>query len=171
MNRLQPRIPTDSALGVCQRHLLWQMSRSEWDRDGQNPIPSDLISAMAIFAMATKEEKSNLELFLADEPYMPGLAEEDYTAAEVVKPTSFSNVNVTEEVFKSKVDEAFRKRMAKVLSPKAIEECIASQVYARCVQNKFKEMKKDNNNLSLSQEKVLRGHIASLMHCLFLVFG
>ena len=149
MNRLQPRIPTDSALGGCQRHLLWQMSRSEWDRDDQNPIPSDLISAMAIFAMATKEEKSNLELFLADEPYMPGLAEEDYTAAEVVKPTSFSNVNVTEEVFKSKVDEAFRKRMAKVLSPKAIEECIASQVYARCVQNKFKEVKKDNNNLSL----------------------
>lgn len=147
------------------------MSRPEWDRDGQHPIPSDLISTMAIFAMATKEEKSTLELFLADEPYMPGLAEEDYTAAEVVKPTSFSNVNVTAEVFKSKVDEAFRKRMAKVLSPKAIEECIASQVYARCVQNKFKEVKKDNNNLSLSQEKVLRGHIASLMHCLFLVFG
>ena len=47
--------------------------------------------------------------------------------------SKFSNVNVTEEVFKSKVDEAFRKRMAKTLSPKAIEECIASPVYARCI--------------------------------------
>ena len=128
-------------------------------------------SGMAFFAMAKEEDKSKLELFLADEPYMPDLAEEDYTAAEVVKPTSFSNVNVTAEVFKSKVDEAFRKRMAKTLSPKAIEECIASPVYMRCVQNKFKELEKDNNNLSLSQEKVLRGHIASLMHCLFLVFS
>lgn len=126
---------------------------------------------MAFLAMASQDEKSKLELFLADEPYMPNLAEEDYTAAAVVKPTSFSNVNVTEEVFKSKVDEAFRKRMAKTLSPKAIEECIASPVYARCIQNKFKEVKNDNNNLSLSQEKVLRGHIASLMHCLFLVFS
>lgn len=121
--------------------------------------------------MERDEEKSKLELFLADEPYLPDLAEEDYTAAEVVKPMSFSNVNVTSDVFKSKVDEAFRKRMAKVLSPKAIEECIASPVYLRCIQNKFKEVQKDNNNLSLSQEKVLRGHIASLMHCLFLVFS
>ena len=121
--------------------------------------------------MAKDEEKSKLELFLADEPYLPDLAEEDYTAADVVKPTTFSNVNVTAEVFKNKVDEAFRKRMAKVLSPKATEECINSPVYLRCVQNKFKEVKNDNNNLSLSQEKVLRGHIASLMHCLFLVFG
>ena len=126
---------------------------------------------MAFFAMATKEEKSDLQVFLADEPYMPDLAEEDYTAAEVVKPTGFSNVNVTEEVFKSKVDEAFRKRMAKTLSPKAIEECISSPVYARCIQNKFKEVQKDDNNANLSQEKVLRGHIASLMHCLFLVFS
>lgn len=126
---------------------------------------------MAFSAMAHEEEKSKLEMFLADEPYLPDLAEEDYTAAEVVKPTTFSNVNVTAEVFKSKVDEAFRKRMASVLSPKAIEECINSPVYLRCIQNKFKEVKNDNNNLSLSQEKVLRGHIASLMHCLFLVFS
>lgn len=130
-----------------------------------------MISVMAFFAMASKEEKSKLELFLADEPYMPDLAEEDYTAAAVVKPTSFSNVNVTEEVFKNKVDEAFRKRMAKTLSPKAIEECISSPVYARCIQNKFKEVQKDDNNANLSQEKVLRGHIASLMHCLYLVFS
>lgn len=121
--------------------------------------------------MATKNEKDKLNVFLADEPYMPDLAEEDYTAAAVVKPTSFSNVNVTAEVFKSKVDEAFRKRMAKTLSPKAIEACIASPVFERCVRNKFKEVQKDDNNLSLSQEKVLRGHIASLMHCLFLVFS
>ncbi|MBO6031817.1 MAG: hypothetical protein J6Q22_10290 [Prevotella sp.] len=121
--------------------------------------------------MADKKEKSNLELYLADEPYMPDLAEEDYTAASVVKPTSFRNVNVTAEVFKKKVDEAFRKRMAKTLSPKSIEECISSQVYERCVKNKFKEVANDDNNLSLSQEKVLRGHIASLMHCLFLVFS
>lgn len=126
---------------------------------------------MAFFAMANTEEKSNLELFLADEPYLPDLADEDYSAAEVVKPTSCSNVNVTSGIFKNKVDEAFRKRMAKVLSPKAIEGCIASPVYMRCVQNKFKEVQNDNNNLSLSQEKVLRGHIASLMHCLFLVFS
>ena len=128
-------------------------------------------SVMAFFAMAKEEDKSKLELFLADEPYMPDLAEEDYTAAAVVKPSSFSNVNVTEEVFAHKVKEAFRKRMNKVLPPKAIEECIDSDVFRRCVSNKFKEVQKDNNNASLSQEKVLRGHIASLMHCLFLVFS
>lgn len=134
---------------------------------------SYLISEMAFFAMTQEEDnkKQELKMFLADEPYMPGLAEEDYTAAEVVKPQTFSQVNVTEEVFKSKVDEAFRKRMKKILAPKKIEECISSPVYQRCVQNKFKEVKNDNNNLSLSQEKVLRGHIASLMHCLFLVFS
>lgn len=126
---------------------------------------------MAFSAMTNETDKSKLELFLADEPYLPDLAEEDYTAAEVVKPTSFSNVNVTAEVFESKVKEAFRKRMANVLSPKTIEQSIASPVFHRCVQNKFKEVQKDNNNLSLSQEKVLRGHIASLMHCLFLVFS
>lgn len=130
-----------------------------------------MISVMAFFAMANKDDKSELELFLADEPYMPGLEEEDYTAAAVVKPSSFSNVNVTEEVFEHKVKEAFRKRMEKVLSPKSIESCIDSEVFKRCVKNKFKEVMKDNNNANLSQEKVLRGHIASLMHCLFLVFS
>ena len=121
--------------------------------------------------MANKEDKSELELFLADEPYMPGLEDEDYTAAAVVKPSSFSKVNVTEEVFEHKVKEAFRKRMEKVLSPKSIENCIDSEVFKRCVKNKFKEVMKDNNNVTLSQDKVLRGHIASLMHCLFLVFS
>lgn len=126
---------------------------------------------MAFFVMATKEEKSNLELFLADEPYMPELEEEDYSAAEVVSPANLSNVNVTAEVFEHKVKEAFRKRMDKVLSPKSIESCIDSEVFKRCVKNKFKEVQKDNNNATLSHEKVLRGHIASLMHCLFLVFS
>lgn len=139
----------------------------------QRHYTSYLISEMAFFAMTEEKDnnKRELELFLADEPYMPDLAEEDYTAAEVVKPQSFSQVNVTAEVFKSKVDEAFRKRMNSILSPKKIEECISSPVYLRCIQNKFKEVKNDNNNYSLSQEKVLRGHIASLMHCLFLVFS
>ena len=121
--------------------------------------------------MAKEDDKSKLEMFLADEPYMPDLEEEDYSAAEVVSPTSFSGVRVTAEVFKNKVDEAFRKRMSNVLSTKAIEESILSPVYMRCVKNKFKEVQNDNNNLTLSQEKVLRGHIASLMHCLFLVFS
>ena len=121
--------------------------------------------------MAKEDDKSKLEMFLADEPYMPDLEEEDYSAAEVVSPTSFGGVHVTAEVFKNKVDEAFRKRMSKVLSTKAIEESILSPVYMRCVKNKFKEVQNDNNNLTLSQEKVLRGHIASLMHCLFLVFS
>lgn len=126
---------------------------------------------MAFFAMAQEEKRRNLELYLADEPYMPDLEEEDYSAANVVKPTMFSNVNVTAEVFEHKVKEAFRKRMEKVLSPQKIEESIDSPVFRKCVANKFKEVQKDNNNATLSQEKVLRGHIASLMHCLFLVFS
>ena len=121
--------------------------------------------------MANENDKRKLELFLADEPYLPELEEEDYTAAEVVKPTKLSNVNVTSEVFESKVREAFRKRMENVLSPKAIEQSMLSPVFHRCVKNKFKEVLNDNNNQTLSQEKVLRGHIASLMHCLFLVFS
>ena len=36
--------------------------------------------------MANKDNKSELELFLADEPYVSGLEEECYTATEVVKP-------------------------------------------------------------------------------------
>ena len=126
---------------------------------------------MAFSAMAKEEEKTKLELFLADEPYLPDLEEEDYSAADVVTHQSLSNVNVNADTFKQKVDEAFRKRMKKVLSPKGIEECIASPVYNRCVRNKFKEVLKDNNNSNLSQDKVLRGHVASLMHCLFLVFS
>lgn len=37
-------------------------------------------------------------------------------------------------------------------------------------QNKFKEVQKDNYNSTLLKEKVCIGHIASLMHFLFLVF-
>lgn len=122
-------------------------------------------------ALFMEDKKKELGLFLADEPYMPELADEDYSAALVVKPTSLANVNVTQEVFAHKVKEAFRKRMEKVLSPKVIEDCINSEVFKRCVVNKFKEVQKDNDNATLSQEKVLRGHIASLMHCLFLVFS
>ena len=81
------------------------------------------------------------------------------------------NVDVTEGVFKQKVDEAFRKRMGKILSPAQIEECIDSPIYNKCVTNKFKEVQMDNDNTNLSQEKVLRGHIASLMHCLFLIYS
>ena len=117
------------------------------------------------------EEKKDLELFLADEPYFPELAEEDYTAAREVQPLRSGSVNVSKEMFSSKVDQAFRKRMEKVLSPKAISECIESEVYKRCVANKFKEVQKDNNNERLSLDKVIRGHLASLMHCLFLVFS
>ena len=121
---------------------------------------------MAFFAMTEEKDnnKRELELFLADEPYMPDLAEEDYSAADVVKPQSFSQVNVTAEVFKSKVDEAFRKRMKSILSPKKIEECISSPVYWRCIQNKFKEVKNDNNNYSLSQEKVLHLSLPSILN-------
>ena len=117
------------------------------------------------------EEKKDLELFLADEPYFPELADEDYNAANEVQPMKSGSVNVSEEMFKNKVDQAFRKRMEKVLSPRAISECISSSVYNRCVANKYKELKKDNNNEWLSPEKVMRGHLASLMHCLFLVFS
>ena len=115
--------------------------------------------------------KEELNKWLEDEPYTLELADEDYSAVNSALPIGISNVAVTPELFKSKVDQAFRKRMQKVLAPKTIEECIASPVYARCVFNKFKEVQKDNNNSMLSQEKVLRGHIASLMHCLFLVFS
>lgn len=125
---------------------------------------------MAFSAMAD-ENKKDLEMFLADEPYFPELAEEDYTAAKEVQPLRSGNVNVSEEMFRNKVDQAFRKRMEKVLSPKAISECIDTPVYRRCVANKYKEVQKDNNNERLSPEKVIRGHLASLMHCLFLVFS
>lgn len=120
--------------------------------------------------MYDRDKKKDLELFLADEPYSPELAEEDYTAAKAVQPVA-GGVNVSEGMFRDRVDQAFRKRMEKVLSPKAISECIASPVYKRCVANKYKEVLKDNNNERLSPEKVIRGHLASLMHCLFLVFS
>ena len=116
-------------------------------------------------------DKKELEMFLDDEPYFPELEEEDYTVAEEVVPSTSGNVNVSSEMFSSRVDQAFRKRMAKVLSPKAISECINTPVYKRCVANKYKEFKNDNNNRNLSPEKVIRGHLASLMHCLFLVFS
>lgn len=65
-----------------------------------------------------KGKATELEVFLADEPYLPELAEEDYQAAVVINPTNSANVNVTMEVFAQKVREAFRKRMAKILPPK-----------------------------------------------------
>ena len=119
----------------------------------------------------SEPKKKNFYDWLEEEPYYPEFLEEDYSAAVESTPVSAREVQITEETFKNKVDDAFRKRMAKVLYPKTIEECIASDVYKRCVHNKFKEVMKDNNNENLSQEKVIRGHVASLMHCLFLVFS
>lgn len=118
-----------------------------------------------------KTKKRNFYEWLEDEPYYPELEEEDYSAAAEVSQTNLRHVNITEEMFKSRVDEAFRKRMAKILYPKQIEESIDSPVYRRCVSNKFKEVTRDNNNEFLSQEKVIRGHVASLMHCLYLIFS
>lgn len=129
------------------------------------------LDTMAFSAMAKDTDTKDLEIFLADEPYFPELAEEDYSAAQAVELIRSGNVNISFEMFKSRVDQAFRKRMDKVLSPKEISECINTPVYQRCVANKFKEVEKDNNNQNLSPEKVIRGHLASLMHCLFLVFS
>lgn len=120
----------------------------------------------------TKEQIVDALLELADEPYVPELADEDYSVAKtVVKPSQGKTVNISFEEFKRQVDEAFRKRMAKVLYPATIESSIASEVYKRCVENKYKELRRDDNNERISHTKVVRGHIASLMHCLFLVFS
>lgn len=118
------------------------------------------------------KDESIDEKELADEDYAPDLADEDYSVAkQVLNVTGGKFVSITIDDFEDKVAVAFGKRMKGVLTQEKILEALKSDVYVRCVRNKFKEVMKDDNNEKLSQAKVVRGHIASLMHCLYLVFA
>lgn len=128
----------------------------------------------------TMDEMLKDYLAEAGERELPEIIEEDYSdvVADIPVAPDFdlegrfgSGVEISEAAFYNRVVEAFRKRMEKVMPLGAINACIENPVFGHMVRNKYREVMKDNDNGSLSQKRVIAGHIASLMHSLMLAFG
>ena len=66
MNRLQPRIPTASALGVCQYNSIFQDNLS----DCENQDLSGVVFAIVEHDLKTSQRKSELDELASSTEYM-----------------------------------------------------------------------------------------------------